>query len=1242
MKNKTPTRNASGADRTMPATRKTLLSTALAALLIGAALPSGANATVLNFDDLSSYLGTVPEGYGGLNWNYGFSSLDETYGFFGAVSGPNFAMGGFTGAAPQMISGGPFDFNGMYLTSYQSSALLSVSGSANGITLYSQSVWIDTSPAWFQFDYFGIDTLTFNVYMPGGGYNFFGLDDFTFNEVIGAIGSIADWTDSTLDLLIGPGGFLGPNVTLQENENLAEHDLTIAPSGRFTQNGGTHTVNGSMHNGGSYKLNGGSLTVAGDETIDNGYGYGSSTGFDQSGGTHNVAGTLTLGKQSNNSGSYNLIDGVLSALNEVIGDAGYGTFNQYAGTNTVGDTLTLGKEASGSGSYNLYGGALNTGNTVVGDGGYGSFRQTGGTHTVAQTLTLGKQASGYGSYQLEKGELNTGDVIIGDAGRGSFSQGYGYPFIDYPIHRVSGTLTLGRQAGSSGDYSMATGLLSAKDVVIGDAGTGYFAQYGGTHEAETLTLGKQASGRGTYDQVFGDLNVGDIVVGDAGVGTFNLGDTLYAGIYGYTPKNTVNGTLTLGKQAGSLGIYNLTRGILTARNTVIGDAGTGTFRQTDGEHHVAETLTLGKQVGASGTYDLVTGGVTAADEVIGDAGVGRFTQGNDLNVGDRSRNYVQGTLTLGKQGGSRGVYELFAGIVTSQNTVVGDAGVGYFEQYGGEHHVASTLTLGKQASGKGVYGLYMGELTAAEEVIGDAGVGTFSQGESRYGYSTSNTVQGALTLGKQAGGNGVYNLVAGALSAAKEVIGDAGIGVFEQSGGTNTVAEALTLGKQAGGDGTYKLSSGALVAANEIVGDAGTGTFTQGEGNYGYSSSNTVNGTLTLGKQAGGNGVYNLIAGALATKGTEVGDAGTGTLNQLGGTNTVDGDLTLGKQAEGSGAYNLTAGQLTTAKTIVGDAGYGVFTQSGGAHATQALTLGGQDSGYGNYNLLNGTLTSTSTTVGDAGVGVFTQAGGKHTVANLTLGKQAGSEGTYNLRGGNLYVTGNIANGAGQGAMLISGGALNFGAGAHDVDVDTLKVSGQGAIKLTDAATVTFQKAVVHNGKEINLATGTNAIFNGAFSGKGPFTGGGTATFNSVLNTGDGPITFNVAGNMVLGEHSKSIMQVGGTARGTGYDAVDVGGALTLDGELNLVGLNGFNAQLGDVFDLYKAETIWGQFDLLTLFVLGDGLAWKIDYLIDAIGTTDIVRVSVVSSVPLPASVWLLQSALFGLFAARRYGRKNR
>jgi hypothetical protein len=1213
--------------------KHSLLSSALATVLLGAMVPSAANAAVLSFEDTGGgFLSTLPAGYGGLNWA-GFYLVDENVvPHYGANSGSMFAMGGWGGPSAYVTSS-QFDFNGAYLTSYLSSALVLVTGSANGTTLYSQLVSIDTTPVWFQFDYLDIDTLSFTSFDTVSGYSYFGLDDFTFNQIIG---SIADWTDSTLDLLIGPGGPLGSNVALQENENLAEHNLTIAPSGRFTQNGGTHTVNGSMHTSGRYALQGGSLSVVGDETIGSSYGYGSSAEVIQQGGTHTVAGTLTLGSELGSSGSYNLIDGLLTALNEVIGDAGSGMFSQSGGTNNVDDTLTLGKQAGSYGSYYLYGGALNTTNTVVGDGGTGYFLQSGGVHTVTQTLTLGKQAGSSGNYQFERGELNTGDVVIGDAGSGYFSQGYRYPYIDYPIHRVKGTLTLGKQVGGYGSYSLAAGLLSSKHTVIGDAGTGYFGQYGGRHETETLTLGKQASGRGTYDLIFGDLAANEIVVGDAGTGTFNQGDTYYAGIYGYSPTNTVNGTLTLGKQAGSQGTYNLVRGILTAQNTVVGDAGNGSFLQTGGEQHVAETLTLGKQAGSTGIYNLIAGIVTAKNTVVGDAGNGLFNQSG-------GKHQVAETLTLGKQAGSTGSYGLYDGELTAANEVIGDAGVGTFTQgdgyygYRSSNKVQGTLTLGKQAGSKGTYNLMAGELSASNQVVGDAGVGVFNQ------TGGTNAAGQTLTLGKQAGSQGTYNLANGELSSANQIVGDAGTGVFNQTGGSNTVGQTLILGRQLGSLGFYNLRAGSLAANDEIVGDAGNGTFTQGEGNYGYSSSNTVKGTLTLGKQAGSNGVYNLLAGVLKTKDTVVGDAGLGTFNQVGGSHTASGTLTLGKQAEGSGAYNLTAGDLTTDRTVVGDAGVGAFTQSGGTHWATFLTLGQQSDAFGQYTLLGGSLSSFYTTIGDAGTGVFTQTGGTHNTIDLTLGRQAGSSGTYNLRGGDLNVFGDIVNGAGQGSLLISGGSLNFtgssmfNGGVQQVDVDTLKLSGQGSIKLTNGVQVTFQKAVVHNGKEIRLDAGTNAIFNGAFSGKGPFTGAGTATFNSVLNVGDGPITFNVAGNMVLGEHSKSIMQIGDA----GYDKVDVGGSLSLDGELNLVGLNGFTGKLGDVFDLYQAETIWGQFDLLTLLTLGEGLSWKIEYLIDAVGTKDIVRLSVVSSVPLPASVWLLQSALFGLFAAHRIRRKN-
>ncbi len=73
------------------------------------------------------------------------------------------------------------------------------------------------------------------------------------------------------------------------------------------------------------------------------------------------------------------------------------------------------------------------------------------------------------------------------------------------------------------------------------------------------------------------------------------------------------------------------------------------------------------------------------------------------------------------------------------------------------------------------------------------------------------------------------------------------------------------------------------------------------------------------------------------------------------------------------------------------------------------------------------------------------------------------------------------------------------------------------------------------------------------------------------------------------------------------------------------------NSSVGDSFDILFAETIVGEFDVLTLAVLGNGLAWDIGYITDAIGTTDITRLTVVSAVPVPAAVWLFGSGLICL-----------
>ncbi len=85
----------------------------------------------------------------------------------------------------------------------------------------------------------------------------------------------------------------------------------------------------------------------------------------------------------------------------------------------------------------------------------------------------------------------TGNLYVGYSGTGSFAQSGGGSSVCW--------LDVGCNVGSSGTYTLSAGSLSDNDADIGDSGTAYFNQSGGTHSvADTLYLGGYIGGSGTY------------------------------------------------------------------------------------------------------------------------------------------------------------------------------------------------------------------------------------------------------------------------------------------------------------------------------------------------------------------------------------------------------------------------------------------------------------------------------------------------------------------------------------------------------------------------------------------------------------------------------------------------------------------------------------------------------------------------------------------------------------------------
>ncbi len=160
------------------------------------AIGLNASATVLTFDDISTNsIGTIADGYGGLDWG-GFGYLDsgssssyQNSGYEnGTVSGDYVAYNEFGRVGT--VSNSTFDFNGTYLAgAWRDGLNIEVSGYNGGSLLYQTTVVVNHDVAtWFDFDFFGIDQLTFSsfggveVANLGGSGSHFAMDNFTIDQ----------------------------------------------------------------------------------------------------------------------------------------------------------------------------------------------------------------------------------------------------------------------------------------------------------------------------------------------------------------------------------------------------------------------------------------------------------------------------------------------------------------------------------------------------------------------------------------------------------------------------------------------------------------------------------------------------------------------------------------------------------------------------------------------------------------------------------------------------------------------------------------------------------------------------------------------------------------------------------------------------------------------------------------------------------------------------------------------------
>lgn len=264
----------------------------------------------------------------------------------------------------------------------------------------------------------------------------------------------------------------------------------------------------------------------------------------------------------------------------------------------------------------------------------------------------------------------------------------------------------------------------------------------------TLALGYNTGGNGTYTMTGGVLQAPDgifsLVVGNYGTGTFNQSDGDVR-----ASTNTV-GVLYLGKYSGSDGSYNLSgAGTLTAWSEHIGSQGVGMFNQSGGTNTVNYLLSV-SNAGGTGTYTMTGGTLEASDGGfdirLGTSGTGNFNQSaGTVNMGNES-------LFVGYS--SVGTYELSgSGTVTAHSEYIGRSGNGTFNQYGGTHTVNDAISLGYNSDGDGTYNMIGGTLQASDSGM-DIFVGVSGSGQFNISNGTVDLGDGTLSVSSPAVGGG--------------------------------------------------------------------------------------------------------------------------------------------------------------------------------------------------------------------------------------------------------------------------------------------------------------------------------------------------------------------------------------------------------------------------------------------------------------------------------------------------------